>query len=80
MSGETHKVEEHGHGGGGHGGGHEDHIHPEPTSFVSKYIFSHDHKIIAIQFLLVSMWFLFIGGGMALLLRYRSPIRSSRYR
>ena len=24
-----------------------DHIHPEPTTFLAKYIFSKDHKVIA---------------------------------
>ena len=26
-------------------------IHPEPTSFIWKYVFSQDHKVIAKQFL-----------------------------
>ena len=29
----------------------EQHIHPEPTSFIRKYVFSTDHKVIAKQFL-----------------------------
>src|SRR5687768_10376502 len=60
--------ESHGHG---HGAAAHDHIHPEPTSFLKKYIFSEDHKIIAMQFLIVSMWFLFVGGLMALLIRWQ---------
>lgn len=48
----------------------EQHIHPEPTTFISKYIFSFDHKIIAKQFLLYGILFLGIGGMMALLIRW----------
>lgn len=45
-------------------------IHPEPTTFISKYIFSYDHKVIAKQFLFVGILFLGIGGIMALLIRW----------
>ena len=38
-------------------------------SFLRKYIFSEDHKIIGIQFLFSSLIFLFIGGALALLVR-----------
>src|SRR6516165_10395017 len=44
------------------------HAHHEP-SFIGKYIFSTDHKIIGIQFLFSGLIFLFIGGGLALLVR-----------
>src|SRR5215471_11802390 len=44
------------------------HAHPE-LSFVRKYIFSTDHKIIGIQFLFSGLIFLFIGGALALLVR-----------
>src|SRR5579862_1385961 len=44
------------------------HAHPE-LSFVRKYIFSEDHKIIGIQFLFSTLIFLLIGGGLALLVR-----------
>jgi cytochrome c oxidase subunit 1 len=40
---------------------HEDHGHHEET-FISKYIFSQDHKMIAKQFLLTGMIWAFIGG------------------
>jgi cytochrome c oxidase subunit 1 len=40
-------------------------------SFVRKYIFSTDHKIIGIQFLLMSMVFLFVGGLLAMLIRWQ---------
>jgi cytochrome c oxidase subunit I len=44
------------------------HGHHE-LSFLRKYIFSEDHKIIGIQFLFSSIIFLFIGGALALLVR-----------
>lgn len=47
---------------------HAEHAHPE-LSFVRKYIFSEDHKIIGIQFLISSIIFLGIGGLLALMVR-----------
>src|SRR5947208_342649 len=44
------------------------HVHPE-LSFVRKYIFSTDHKIIGIQFLFSTLIFLVIGGTLALFVR-----------
>src|SRR5437588_950774 len=44
------------------------HAHPE-LSFLRKYIFSEDHKVIGIQFLFSGIIFLFIGGALALLVR-----------
>src|SRR5262249_54143501 len=44
------------------------HAHPE-LSFVRKYIFSADHKIIGIQFLFSTLIFLFIGGSLAMFVR-----------
>ena len=44
------------------------HAHPE-LSFLRKYIFSEDHKIIGIQFLISGIIFLMIGGILALLVR-----------
>ena len=40
-------------------------------SFLSKYIFSTDHKVIAIQFLIYTLFFLMIGGLLAMLMRYQ---------
>ncbi len=40
-------------------------------SFVRKYIFSTDHKIIGIQFLLMSFVFLLFGGLMAMMMRWQ---------
>src|SRR6266567_4405681 len=44
------------------------HAHPE-LSFVRKYIFSEDHKIIGIQFLFSTLIFLIIGGLLAMFVR-----------
>ncbi len=43
--------------------------HGHELGFLRKYIFSEDHKIIGIQFLFSGLIFLFIGGGLALLVR-----------
>lgn len=48
----------------------EQHIHDEPTTFLSKYVFSFDHKVIAKQFLWYGIFFLGIGGMMALMIRW----------
>ncbi len=45
-------------------------IHPEPTTFISKYLISFDHKVIAKQFLWYGIFFLGVGGLMALLIRW----------
>lgn len=45
-------------------------IHPAPKSFLGKYIFSYDHKVIAKQFLWYGIFFLGVGGLMALLIRW----------
>jgi cytochrome c oxidase subunit 1 len=47
---------------------HTGHAHTE-LSFLRKYIFSEDHKVIGIQFLFSGLIFLFIGGALALLVR-----------
>src|SRR5258706_10243899 len=45
--------------------------HHGPTSFWRKYIFSTDHKIIGIQFLFVSLFFLLVGGVLAMQIRWQ---------
>ena len=42
---------------------HVEHAHPE-MSFIRKYIFSTDHKIIGIQFLFSSVIFLMVGASL----------------
>ncbi|MDB5197665.1 MAG: cytochrome oxidase [Flaviaesturariibacter sp.] len=61
-----------GHGGlhtdhNGNGHGHDDHHHKQ--SFVSKYIFSMDHKTIAKQFLITGMLWAIVGGLFSVLFR-----------
>ncbi|HWE23489.1 MAG TPA: cbb3-type cytochrome c oxidase subunit I [Myxococcales bacterium] len=46
-------------------------IHPEPISFWRRYIFSTDHKVIAKQFLWSGLIFLFIGGTLAMMIRWQ---------
>ena len=48
-----------------HGAGH---AHQEPNWFF-KYVFSTDHKMIGRQFLISSLVWLFVGGGLALVVR-----------
>ncbi len=48
-----------------------DHIHPEPTTFLSKHVFSGDHKVIAKQFLWFGLIWLGIGGMMAMMIRWQ---------
>ncbi len=50
----------------GHGEGEH-----APTGFWRKYIFSTDHKIIGIQFLFLSLFFLLIGGLLAMQMRWQ---------
>ncbi len=47
------------------------HAHHDDRSFIRKYIFSTDHKIIGIQFLFVSLFFLFLGGLLAMQIRWQ---------
>ena len=49
---------------------YEQHIHAKPTTFLSKYVFSFDHKVIAKQFLWYGIFFLGVGGIMALMIRW----------
>ena len=59
----------HGHDDHGHGAhGHDDHGHTQ--SFISKYVFSTDHKVIGIQFLATTLIMLMVGGALALGVRW----------
>ena len=49
---------------------HDDHLHSEPKSFISKYIFSYDHKMIAKQFFWFGLFWAFIGAFMSMLIRW----------
>lgn len=48
----------------------EQHIHEPPKSFISKYVFSFDHKVIGKQFLWYGIFFLMVGGLMAMMIRW----------
>lgn len=52
-----------------HDNEHTSHHHEE--SFISKYIFSLDHKTIGKQFLIYGLIMFFVGGGLALLFRWQ---------
>ena len=67
-----------GHGAATHGHevdhGHDqgdDHIHPAPRYFIFKYVFSHDHKIIGLQFLFSGLIFFVLGGLLAMAVRWQ---------
>ncbi|MEQ9303824.1 MAG: cytochrome c oxidase subunit I, partial [Marinoscillum sp.] len=47
---------------------HDDHEHHE-QGFISKYIFSTDHKTIAKQFLITGILWAIIGGGLSVIFR-----------
>ena len=49
----------------------EQHTHRDDRPFIRRYIFSTDHKIIGIQFLLMSLLFLLVGGALAMLMRWQ---------
>ena len=53
------------------------HGHEEASGW-KKYLWSLDHKIIGLQYLFTSLGFLFIGGGMALLLRWQLAYPSTQ--
>ncbi|HKB69525.1 MAG TPA: cbb3-type cytochrome c oxidase subunit I [Thermoanaerobaculia bacterium] len=46
-------------------------VHPAPTSFWRKYVFSLDHKVIGIQYMSYSLFMLVIGGLLAMLVRWQ---------
>jgi len=46
------------------------HDHPK-LSWVEKYLFSLDHKVIGIQFMFSSLFFLLVGGALALVVRWQ---------
>jgi cytochrome c oxidase subunit 1 len=52
--------------GNGHGGMH---VHPAPTSFIRKYIFSTDHKVIGLQYYFLALTAVFVGMYLSLLMR-----------
>jgi len=49
--------------------GHAVHAHPAPTSFIRKYIFSLDHKVIGLQYYFLALTAVFVGMFLSLLMR-----------
>src|SRR3954465_7065130 len=49
----------------------DDHSHHHHVPFVSKYVFSTDHKVIGIQFLMIGLLFMVLGGLLAMLVRWQ---------
>ena len=47
------------------------HEHGHDLPFVSKYVFSTDHKVIGIQFLMIGLLFMVLGGLLAMLVRWQ---------
>ena len=45
------------------------HRHPAPTSFIRKYIFSLDHKVIGIQYIILALVAVLVGMTMSVLMR-----------
>ncbi|MEX2530840.1 MAG: cbb3-type cytochrome c oxidase subunit I [Gemmatimonadota bacterium] len=45
--------------------------HHQELSFLRRYVFSTDHKVIAVQFLVMSLVFLALGGFLALMMRWQ---------
>ncbi len=45
------------------------HRHPAPTGFIRKYIFSLDHKVIGIQYIMLALAAVIVGMVMSLLMR-----------
>ncbi len=49
--------------------GHEAHVHHHKESFITKYVFSQDHKMISRQFLITGMIWAMIGGLFSVIFR-----------
>jgi cytochrome c oxidase subunit 1 len=56
-----------------------DHIHPEPTSFIRKYIFSIDAKVIGIQYMITGLIFFVFAGLLAELIRIQLLHNDGRF-
>src|SRR5262245_31034979 len=54
------------------------HGHHEP-SFLRKYVFSNDHKVIGIQFLFTGLFFIIIGGLLAVAIRIQLAYPESSF-
>ncbi|HET6342816.1 MAG TPA: cbb3-type cytochrome c oxidase subunit I [Gemmatimonadota bacterium] len=45
--------------------------HPDDRPFIRRYIFSTDHKVIGCQFMFLSLFFLLVGGLLAMMMRWQ---------
>ena len=45
--------------------------HRDDRPFIRKYVFSTDHKVIGCQFMLLSLFFLLVGGLLAMMMRWQ---------
>src|SRR5687767_11952663 len=54
-----------------HDAAHEHHVHHHHETFITKYVFSQDHKMIAKQFLVTGMFWAVMGGMMSVLFRFQ---------
>ena len=71
-----HALDSHGHDP--HAAGHDPHDahgHGHQQSFISKYVFSTDHKVIGIQFLCTTLLMFLVGGALALGVRWQLAFR-----
>jgi cytochrome c oxidase subunit I len=50
--------------------GHAVHVAPAPSGFIRRYIFSVDHKVIGIQYILLALTAVVIGIALSLLMRF----------
>ncbi|MBI4568943.1 MAG: cbb3-type cytochrome c oxidase subunit I [Planctomycetes bacterium] len=57
--------------GDGHGDPHAGSAHGHAPGFVRRYVFSTDHKVIAVQFLIAGLLFLMLGGLLAMAIRWQ---------
>ncbi len=46
------------------------HVHQAPTSFIRKYIFSLDHKVIGLQYYFLALFSVFVGMFLSVLMRF----------
>src|SRR5690348_7759058 len=51
--------------------GHEAHVHHHKQSFITKYVFSQDHKIISKQFLITGIFWAIVGALFSVIFRFQ---------
>jgi len=58
---------------------HDEHGHHHKETFITKYVFSQDHKMIAKQFLITGMVWAILGGLMSVLFRLQLGFPQHHY-